>query len=103
MFRNNPYGKYDFYYNSTLNKRGVGILIKCGLQIEIIEQRNTEDENVLLLKTKIFGTEVILISIYGPNSGDQEFFNNLTNLVNTFHPLPVIIGGDGIAVTQRNH
>jgi hypothetical protein len=28
MFWHNPYEKYDFYFNSTLNKRGVGILIK---------------------------------------------------------------------------
>jgi hypothetical protein len=26
-FRTNPYGSYDFVYNSTMNKRGVGILI----------------------------------------------------------------------------
>jgi hypothetical protein len=26
-FRTNPYGAYDFYSNSTRNKRGVGILI----------------------------------------------------------------------------
>jgi hypothetical protein len=27
-FKINPYGSYDFYYNSKANKRGVGILIK---------------------------------------------------------------------------
>jgi hypothetical protein len=27
-FRTNPYGSYNFYYNSTKNKRGVGILLK---------------------------------------------------------------------------
>jgi hypothetical protein len=27
-FRTNPYGAYKFYFNSTRNKRGVGILIK---------------------------------------------------------------------------
>ena len=27
-FRINPYAGYDFYYNSTMNKRGVGILLK---------------------------------------------------------------------------
>jgi hypothetical protein len=26
-FRTNPYGSYDFYSNSTKNKRGVGILL----------------------------------------------------------------------------
>jgi exonuclease III len=27
-FRTNPYGSYDFFSNSTKNKRGVGILLK---------------------------------------------------------------------------
>jgi hypothetical protein len=28
MFLNNPYGQYNLWFNSTSNKRGVGILIK---------------------------------------------------------------------------
>jgi hypothetical protein len=27
MFLNNPYGQYNLWFNSTSNKRGVGILI----------------------------------------------------------------------------
>jgi hypothetical protein len=84
LFQNNPYGKYEFYYNSTMNKRGVGILIKCALQTEVIAKRFTPDENVILLHVKIANTEVILISIYGPNSGDAVFFENLSGLLNEF-------------------
>jgi exonuclease III len=93
-FLNNPYGKYEFHYNSTRNKRGVGILINSNLQIEILDKRITEDENLILLRTKLAGTEVILISIYGPNTGDPQFFENLSLLINEFDYLPVIIGGD---------
>jgi hypothetical protein len=28
LFLNNPYGQYNAWFNSTQNKRGVGILIK---------------------------------------------------------------------------
>jgi hypothetical protein len=81
LFYNNPYGKYEFFHNSSLNKRGVGILIKSGLQIEIIEQRKTEDENLLLLRARILNTEVMLMCIYGPNVGDQNFFTNIRELL----------------------
>jgi exonuclease III len=94
MFQNNPYGKYEFHYNTTMNKRGVGILIKCALQTKVIAKRYTPNENVILLHVKIADTEVILISIYGPNSGDAEFFDNLSGLLDEFSGIPVIIGGD---------
>jgi exonuclease III len=93
-FLNNPYCKYNFYFNSSKNKRGVGILIKSGFQTEILEQRATEDENLLLLRIKIHNTEVILVSIYGPNSSDAQFFENIDTLLNEFQPVPIIMGGD---------
>jgi hypothetical protein len=35
-FRINPYAGYDFYYNSTMKKRGVGILLKKSNSFRII-------------------------------------------------------------------
>jgi exonuclease III len=76
-FINNPYEKYDMFYNSTKNKRGVAILIKNSIQYEILEQKNSDCENILLLKVKIKNSEIILICIYGPNGSDMEFFNTV--------------------------
>jgi exonuclease III len=43
-FLHNPYGRYNAVFNSTKNKRGVGILIKYELQIDLLETRKTDDE-----------------------------------------------------------
>jgi exonuclease III len=37
FFLNNPYEKYNFFFNSTKNKRGVGILIKNSLNCRILD------------------------------------------------------------------
>jgi exonuclease III len=73
-FLNNPYEKYDAYFNSTKNKRGVGILLKSKVQYDILEEIKSDCENILLLRIKIRNSEVILICIYGPNTNDPAFF-----------------------------
>jgi hypothetical protein len=78
LFLNNPYEKYEFHYNSTKNKRGVGILIKSSLSLSITDEYRSQDENILALRATFRGTEVVLVSIYGPNSNDMAFFDNLT-------------------------
>jgi exonuclease III len=90
----NPYEKYTCFFNSSKNKRGVGILIKYDLDYEIIDTRRSEDENLILLHIRIAGTELCLISIYGPNSVDINFFNTIHNLLTNFNNVPAVIGGD---------
>jgi exonuclease III len=93
-FLNNPYAKYNMHFNSTKNKRGVGILIKHDLQINILEEFRSDNENILGLRVSLHNTEVILISIYGPHTADIEFYNNLDDLLNLNSDIPAIIGGD---------
>jgi exonuclease III len=91
---NNPYGRYNAYFNSTKNKRGVGILINSSLQTNIIEIIKSEDENLLLIRAELAGSEVRLISIYGPNNNDLLFYENIKNLLQDTGTSPVIMGGD---------
>jgi exonuclease III len=93
LFLSNPYEKYVAFFNSSKNKRGVGILIKNSLQAEVLRQIRSEDENILLLEIRIKGTVCAFISIYGPNSNDPVFFETLTRIVNSCD-VPVIAGGD---------
>jgi hypothetical protein len=73
----NPYCSYKFFYNSSLNKRGVGILIKNSIPISDIQCRKDPEENFLLLRLAIKGKTLILGSIYGPNNNDRNFFSRL--------------------------
>jgi exonuclease III len=93
-FINNLYEKYDMYYNSTKNRRGVAILFKNSLQYEILEQKNSECENIMLVKAKIKNHEIVLISVYGPNNVDMEFFTTLNDYLLDCGNIPVIMGGD---------
>jgi exonuclease III len=102
QFLNNPYEKYDFFYNSTKNRRGTGILFKKNCNYDILEQRASEDENILLLRVNLKNTEVVLVSIYGPNSNDVNFFNVLSEWLHDFQNLPIIVGGDWNATYCNN-
>jgi exonuclease III len=95
-FRTNPYGSYDFYYNSTKNKRGVGILLKKNANFTVLEESRDQEENALLLRLRHEGTstEFIVISIYGPNRFDPDFFTSLRHLLRNANDTPVILGGD---------
>jgi exonuclease III len=94
MFLNNPYDKYDFFYNSTQNKRGVGILIKSTICYSILDTKKSADENILLLRANIRDTEVALVSIYGPNNNDPLFFDTLAEFLAPYEGANIIMGGD---------
>jgi len=70
--------QYKFIYNSSMAKRGVGILISNQLSFDLIEDFHDTDENILGLHCKVNGTELLMISIYGPNNDNLSFFENLT-------------------------
>ena len=93
-FLMNPYGSYSFYYNSSRSSRGVGILIKKSLNFSVLKEARDLEENILGLRISISGTEIALISIYGPNSIDENFFKNLSNILSESGNVPAIIGGD---------
>jgi exonuclease III len=96
MFLHNPYERYNCFFNSTKNKRGVAILIKYELQYEVLSEIAATDENSLLLHLNIQGNNLCVISLYGPNNTDPDFFTALEEWVRQYtnQQVPVIIGGD---------
>jgi exonuclease III len=96
MFLHNPYERYNCFFNSTKNKRGVAILIKYDLQYEVLNEIAATDENSLMLHLKIQGNNLCIISIYGPNNTDIDFFTKLEESVRhyTNQQVPIIIVGD---------
>jgi hypothetical protein len=49
-FSCNKINAYNFFHNSTKNKRGVGILISSKLDYTCLEEYRDIDENILALK-----------------------------------------------------
>ena len=93
-FRVNPYCSYTLYHNSSMNKRGVGILIKSCINYTENERKADAGENFLAVRATIQGKIYILCSIYGPNSHDHGFFISLKNALSQLGDSPIIMAGD---------
>jgi hypothetical protein len=96
IFRNNPYGSYDCWFNSTSNKRGVGILIKRSFNVTALRTKADPEENYLLLEVAMSGNNLILGSVYGPNTQNIQFFNRLREDIESFNCNNVVLGGGGL-------
>jgi exonuclease III len=94
LFRVTNNGNYDCYFNSKKNKRGVGILIKNYLKVEVQELRQDPEENFLLLRILVQGKILIIGAIYGPNNNDPAFFEKLSQSIRDLGNYPLLIGGD---------
>ncbi len=71
----NEWGGKILFSNGTNHSRGVAILIRPGLDIEIIDTHKDEIGRVLLLKVKIQNTLFNLLNVYAPNNeGNQVHF-----------------------------
>jgi exonuclease III len=94
IFTCNSNKSYDFYFNSSMSKRGVGILLSRSLTYSIKSEYSDTSENILGLVLTIQGCTVKLCSIYGPNHNDKLFFENLARFLGNDYSVPIVIGGD---------
>ena len=92
----NPYGAYTPYFNSSSNKRGVGILLRKSCDFSVEREERDGAENILLLRLKKKGSnfEFIVGAIYGPNGFEPRFFDDIRRLLAAMGDHPVILGGD---------
>ena len=93
-FRTNPYGNYNFFYNSNSSSRGMGILIKNTVDFSVINEARDESGNILALLLDLKGTTTLTVSTYGPNKLDPHFFNTLGGIFSDMVNIPIIAGGD---------
>ena len=96
-FRDSKECSYYAILHSSMNARGVGILISHKLDFALIAEERDLDENYLAVKVEIAGTVYILVSIYGPNNPDRHFFSNLKNSVCKLKgnaEAKIVMGGD---------
>jgi exonuclease III len=97
LFLVNMFDAYELIYNSSLNKRGVGILVNKKLCFSLQNIINDQEENFLLAKLLIQGECIVIGSVYGPNSQNLAFFTVLKEKIREISnnmELPVLLGGD---------
>lgn len=85
---------YEFFHNSSSSKRGVGILISSKLQYSVLKTYKDNANNILALRVKIIDTEILLVSVYGPNKNDNNFFTFLRHVLQENVGISVICAGD---------
>jgi exonuclease III len=103
LFRLSQNGQYKLVFNSTRDSRGVGIAIREGRGIEIInEWRDEDEENWLTLEVKIGRKKMLIGVIYGPNSNNIRFYRDFFNWISSLNK-EFIIGGDFNTILDRRN
>jgi hypothetical protein len=85
---------YKLCTNSTMNRRGVGILMAADLPGELTDFFRDDDQNLLAATYNDGVGRIRLVSIYGPNSNDFNFYDTLNRYIAQDHMLPIIIACD---------
>jgi hypothetical protein len=80
----------------------VGILIATNTNYSIIKEFKEDCENILGLVININGVKIALVSVYGPNHNDRNFFSNISvNLLPKILVCPLYWVVTGILLTPH--
>jgi exonuclease III len=85
---------YKIYYHSSMNKRGVAVLIKNDLDLQVLEEFRDTEENAIILRVRLRGIELLIGSVYGPNTNQFLLYDFLQVTLNRWRGLPTVLGGD---------
>ena len=86
---------YQCYFSSfTTNSRGGAILINNNFDFKVIEEKGDSTGNFHILKARIENHEVVLCTIYGPNSDTPDFFENVQTCIEEMNCSNIIWCGD---------
>jgi exonuclease III len=88
------WGGEIFYAHGTSNSRGVAILFRPQLNINVIKNIRKSDGRLLLLELTVGEKNILLANIYGPNDDNLELFQNICSDITDMECLDMIIGGD---------
>ena len=94
IFLSGNRNRYSFFFNSSRNKRGTGLLISNNLDFQVLDTFKDDSENILGLHISISNHPILLISVYGPNSVDPAFFRDLRRAIAVNPDASIICGGD---------
>lgn len=96
------WGYKAFFSSYTSNSRGVAILFNNNFEFDIKAIYRCNLGNYIMVHIKTMDRDLLLVSIYGPNKDDPEFYNNLENCIKKTKVEEIIIGGDWNLVMDFN-
>ena len=83
-----------FCSRGSSNAKGVLILIKQSLQVQVLDSKIDKNGRYVILKCKIGNETYTLSNIYAPNTDNPQFFTDITEQIDAFETDLKIIGGD---------
>jgi exonuclease III len=89
--------KYELFSNSTMNSRGVAVLVSTEIEFTVSNFFRDNDENFLILDCIINGVRYGIGAVYGPNNTSRSFYNGLSTAIRTLQASGIsnlVIGGD---------
>ena len=96
------WGHNIVYSHGDSRSRGVAILIKNDLSHEIHSIKSDNKGRYIILDISIKQVRLTLATIYGPNSDDQDFFNEFIDSIESIPNDNRIVGGDWNVVLDLN-
>ena len=85
----------DCYFSSfKSNARGVAILFAKNLEYKVHNSISDPDGNFLLLDITVYNNRFTLATIYGPNTDNPSFFQNVSEKISEFNKNSVVWCGD---------
>ena len=88
------WGDVCFFSHGTSNSRGVAILFKDTIDVTIHDVMSDPSGNWLALDFTFEYMRFTLMSIYGPNTDQPEFYDHISEIINSFENAHTIICGD---------
>ena len=90
----NLWGGECFIHGVRTNSRGVAILIKNNFEYEVLECNKDKDGNFLQLLLKMSSFKLNLMTIYGPNNDNPDFFKLIQDTIDKTDADYSIVCGD---------
>ena len=92
------FGKSIHCFSDSSHSRGVSVLLKDGLDIEILDVHISNDGRKLLFNAKCHSTEITFVNIYAPNNETYriQFFKRIKSFINYYsnNTPNIILSGD---------
>lgn len=88
-------------FSCALNKtKGVLILVNRKLQLTVEHTGRDNEGRFVFIRCKVHNDRITLVSIYGPNETDSNFFTNISSTLLEQTDSPLVVGGDFNAVVN---
>ena len=89
----NEWGYKSYFSSSNRAAQGVQTLFMNNFQFTVKNTKSDNQGRYLIIHAEVGADNFVLVNVYGPNSDDSIFFENLFLDLEEFSQYPIIMGG----------